>query len=392
MARKQLPQQISKVTLKSGEIRYQLSVAVTDTNGVRRWVKRRYVKEAEARAALAEIAGSAAAGAFVARSDRTVTDAVDDWLAGKRNIRATTKRGYEDSLGPVKEVLGSTPLRKLTKRNVDDLVAILIAGSLTRQNGRHRKSWSARSVNLMLGVLGQVLGSEVKQGHLVRNVAALVDRLPQQRHDMATYTGDEVRQLLAVADRDRNGHAWHLAMSGLRRGEVCGLRWTDIDLEHNRLTVGNNRVSAGGKVVENEPKTPRSRRTLPLTPALAASLKAARRQQAIERLALGEDYGPGTHVVCDEAGNAYHPETISSYWESITKTAKVRKIRLHDARHTCATLMHLQGVPIAVISAWLGHADASFTMRTYTHSQDDALTAAADVLSAVVSKRVNESS
>jgi integrase len=88
-------------------------------------------------------------------------------------------------------------------------------------------------------------------------------------------------------------------------------------------------------------------------------------------------------LVCNEIGEPLHPDTVSDYWDRLTIAAGVRRIRLHDARHTCGTLMHLQGVPTAVIAAWLGHADASFTMRTYVHSQDDALSEAAQILGSV---------
>jgi integrase len=106
--------------------------------------------------------------------------------------------------------------------------------------------------------------------------------------------------------------------------------------------------------------------------------------QKAERLALGPDYGPGEHVVCDEAGRPYHPDSMSDFWRALCAEAGVPKIRLHDARHTCGTLMHMQGVPIVVIAQWLGHADPAFTMRTYVHSQDDALKIAATTLQQVV--------
>ena len=122
------------------------------------------------------------------------------------------------------------------------------------------------------------------------------------------------------------------------------------------ITVAHNRVSVNGRAMDGQPKTDRSARTLPLTPVLATALRRALAGQKAERLALGRDYGPGEHVVCDEAGRPYHPDTISDYWRALCTAAKVPSIRLHDARHTCGTLMHLQGVPIVVISAWLGHA------------------------------------
>ena len=82
-------------------------------------------------------------------------------------------------------------------------------------------------------------------------------------------------------------------------------------------------------------------------------------------------------VVCNEAGEPYHPSTMSTMWQAAIKNLDVPQVRLHDARHTCATLMHLQGVPIALVAAWLGHADVSFTLRTYVHAQPDALELAA---------------
>ena len=82
----------------------------------------------------------------------------------------------------------------------------------------------------------------------------------------------------------------------------------------------------------------------------------------------------------NELGAPLYPDTLSDKWDEFTRSAGVRRIRLHEARHTCGTLMHLQGVPIAVISAWLGHADSSFTMRTYIHAQPDALHDAARML------------
>jgi integrase len=194
-----------------------------------------------------------------------------------------------------------------------------------------------------------------------------------------------------VTAGDELGHAWHLALARLRRGEVSGLEWSDVQLEDNRdagtLTIAHNRVSVGRKVHITSPKTERSARTLPLTPALAKALKRAKAIQAAERLRLGPHYvGNGNHVVVDDAGRQYHPDTLSDFWRELCSAAKVRRIRLHDARHSCASIMHAQAVPIAVISAWLGHADPAFTMRTYVHAQNDALNDAAATWRKVVTR------
>jgi integrase len=118
-------------------------------------------------------------------------------------------------------------------------------------------------------------------------------------------------------------------------------------------------------------------RILPIPDALLAELRAAKARQATEKLALGEAYTDLGHVECNEAGEPYHPSTLSRLWQAAIRNLAVPQVRLHDARHTCATLMLLQGVPIALVAAWLGHADVSFTLRTYVHAQPEALAVAA---------------
>lgn len=103
---------------------------------------------------------------------------------------------------------------------------------------------------------------------------------------------------------------------------------------------------------------------------------------------MGKAYQDGDYVARNEDGTPYHPDTLTHKWAAAVKRAGVRHIRLHDARHTCGTMMHLRNVPLAVIAAWLGHADAGVTARIYTHSQEDALKAAAKSLGEVVSSRV----
>ena len=119
-------------------------------------------------------------------------------------------------------------------------------------------------------------------------------------------------------------------------------------------------------------------------------LKAARKRQTEERLRFGEGYGPGEYAASDEQGMPYHPNLLTFRWGKLLDDLKITRVRLHDARHSCATLMHLRGVPIAVIAAWLGHASAAFTMSVYAHSQDDALKAAAGSFGRVVTTRDTE--
>ncbi|ADG97875.1 integrase family protein [Segniliparus rotundus DSM 44985] len=396
MARQQLPPQIKKVELSQREggkpaIRYQVTVDVgTDPiTGKRRQARKRFATEQQARAFLANTQAEVSQGLYVHQNELTVKHACADWLSSRHNIKPKTRSGYEQALMPVISQLGHLEVQKLAKRHIDTLVSALREGKVKRGEeggAKFHKPWSARSVNYMLLTIGMVLEDLKEQGVLSRNVASLVTRIKQQRTVFTTFTAAETQQVLASIEQDRLRHAWHLALSGLRRAEIAGLRWDDVDLRAKTLTIKHTIVSVGGKAVEQDDgKTEKSGRTLPLTAPLLAELKAAKARQSTEKLAFGPAYQGGDHVVCDEAGRLYHPDTLTSKWAQAVKAVPdVPKIRLHDARHTCGTLMHLQGVPIAVISAWLGHADASFTMRTYVHSQPNALRDAALTLGRVV--------
>jgi integrase len=386
MSRRRLPPGAKWVTLPSGAKRVEivLDAGMNPATGKRRQVRRRFESEAEATKAYARMSSDVSAGVFTTRSTKTVEVVCRDWLAGRR-LRPSTLANYADVLKPLRAAHGAMPVQRIEKAHIDALVTSLAAGGLSMSNGRPRRPWSPRSLNLMLTVLQMVLEDAVRQGWVVRNVAHLVDRVPQVKHEMRTFTEPEVHKLLAVAETDRLEVAWHLALSGLRRGEVCGLTWDDVDFDAGELNIRQTRVRVDGVVLESTPKTEKGERALPLPDSLLRVLKRARTRQAEDRLRLPGDYLEGGYVVADAGGSPMHPETLGLAWDRLLKRAGVPHLRLHDARHTCGTLMHLRGVPVAVIAAWLGHTDAAFTMRTYVHSQDDALRSAASVMDVVTS-------
>lgn len=390
-SRRQLPPQIKKVEVldrKLGKqvVRYQVTVdaGLNPETGQRRQVRRRYATEREARKGLADVTQAAADRKFVPRTNLTVDDMCREYLAGRHKLRPTSlaKLGYD--LAPLRERHGGMAVQRLTKAHIDALVTDLLAGGTKTANGRTRRPWSTAAVNKFIQTVAMVLADAQRQGRIPRNVAEFVDRVASAHQVIDTYSEAEVDTLLTALAKDRLGHAWELALSGLRRGEIAGLRWADVDLETKTLRIANNRVSAGGKTVENDPKSATSRRTLPLPDRLVFVLRSAKARQARERLALGMEGGLWDYVVCNVTGEPYSPAVLSRYWRDAVKAAGVRHIKLHAARHTCATLMHLDGVPVAVIAAWIGHKDASLTMRLYTHSQAEALKAAGASLDRVI--------
>jgi integrase len=302
-----------------------------------------------------------------------VGEAIDDWLAGKRNLRPNAQRSYADSLELAKSRLGNIPLQKLTRARLDALITEL------QETGRRvgnvkRQGLSPRSINLMLTLLGSVLDSAVRNGLLARNVAKMVERPKQAKKERETWKAHEVRAFLTAVASDRLSPAWRLSFYGLRRGEVLGLCWSDIDLDTKTLIIRRARVDFAGEVVEVPPKTERSGRALPLEDGLVAALRSLKTRQRRERLEAGKAYSrgcgacarwhvdcPGDHVVVDEIGRPVRPERFSDRFKKLFKEAGLPTHRLHDAGHTSVTLMILSGVPIPVVSKWHGHATAAFT-------------------------------
>lgn len=391
MSRQQLPPQIKKIEVadrKSGKtvVRYQVTcdAGIDPQTGKRRQVRRRYPTEKEARRALNQISDAADKDVFVPRHTLTVGQMIDNYLTGRHDLRDTALDKLTYDLGPMKERFADVPAQRITKADVDALIHDLAKGGTKTAKGRTRKPWSPASVNKCLQAITGLLADAVRQGLLARNPADLVKSVPTAHRDVDTYSVAEVDQLRASFKVDRLAHAYELALVGLRRGEIAGLRWRDVDFEAKTITIANNRVSAGGRVVENDPKTLASRRVLPLPDRIADVLRAARRKQSAERLRLGADSGPFEYVVANEAGEPYAPPVVYRYWSAAVKRAGLRHLKLHGARHTAATQLALDGVAPAVIAAWIGHTDASFTMKLYTHSQPDALKAAGDSFNRVV--------
>lgn len=383
MTRQQLPPQIKKVEVldrATGKtvVRYRVKVDVGQHHetGKRQQAKRHCRTEAEARKLLSELQNKAATGAYVSPSKITVEQVCEGYIDGRHNLRESSLAKLEYDLAPLRERHGKLPVQKLAKAHVDKLVSDLVAGGTVTAKGRTRRPWSPVAVNKVIATIGQVLDDALDQKIVTSNVAAKVARVSSVHKDVPTFTVVEVEQLRVQFAKDRLGHAWELALYGLRRGEIAGLRWSDVHLDKKTVSITNNRVSAGGVTVENDPKSEASRRELPLPARLVKVLRAAKKRQAIERLALGEHYGAGDYVVCNEIGEPYNPAVLSRYWTDAVKSAGVRHIKLHGGRHTAATLMHLDGVPVAVIAAWIGHSDPTMTLRVYAHSQDDALKAA----------------
>ncbi|MGI5236491.1 tyrosine-type recombinase/integrase [Dactylosporangium sp. CA-139066] len=382
---------IKKVTLADGATRYRFVIDVgKKPDGSRDQRTFTFDTLKEAKAERAKIIAAKSAGTYVAPSKITVAEFCEQWLASKRNIRRGTRTTYRNNLAHAVERIGHLRMQQVTQADIDKMVDHMLSGGRRGTGNVQRQSLEPATVNRTLTVLQQAFDNALAQGIIGRNVVRLVERPSPNAYEMSTWTEHTAAAFLQSVSTHRLSAAWQLSLYGLRRSEVLGLRWSDLDLVAGTLTVNNARKMSDGVIYEEDPKTERSKRTLPLKsiPGLVDALVTLQLRQREEGDLAGEAYQPlcplcgGHHVVTDELGQPYRPEWYGDQFERLARTAGLPVIRLHDARHTCGTLMHLRGVKVAVISAWLGHAKVSFTMDTYVHSQDEALTAAGGVIGA----------
>jgi integrase len=202
---------------------------------------------------------------------------------------------------------------------------------------------------------------------------------------MQTWTAAEVGSFLASVREDRLYVAWLLpATLGIRRGELLGLRWIDVDLTRGRVAIRQTLVMVDGKPAMAEPKTAKGRRSLMLALEVLEGLRAHRAHQAAERLSWGADYTDSGLVITTEDGRPFHPETLSELFVRQAKRVGLPPIRLHDLRHSVASILLARAVHPKVVSEMLGHATIALTLDTYSHVIPSLQQEAASVVAAAV--------
>lgn len=392
--------QITKLTVtdkRTGKpvARYMVRVdGGRDENGKRRQLKKRFRTEKEARQWLSETQSAVDAGTYVAKRKLTIRDLCSDYVAARHSLRPSSLSKLQYDLDVFVDHLGDKELQALTKSDIDQMVGSLRKGGSKTRAGRTRRPWGPDSINKVIATVRRVLDDAQAQGLVARNVAERVDTVRRDFSEPDAFTESEVRELFSMLDGggDRLAHAWHLGMTGLRRGEIAGLRWSDVDFDGNTITVRNNRVMVGSQTAEGDTKTFTSRRVLPMPERVRAALLAARERQHAERDAVNAlvgtkdargytrkstGYADSGYVVVNEVGNPYAPAVLSRLWADMLKRNGFRHVKLHATRSTCATLMIADGVPAPVVAAWLGHRSISTTLARYWRAQSDHLDAAA---------------
>lgn len=227
--------------------------------------------------------------------------------------------------------------------------------------------------------------AELVPGVLPRNPAAGAERPKIDREERPVWSEDEMRAFLDTAAGDRLAALWRtLALSGLRRGELLGLRWVDVDLPGGFLAVRQQHTIEGGRAVVKILKTKASRREVDLDAGTVAALRAWKAQQTADRLAAGPLWKDSGFVFTHQDGAAIAPSrAFDDRFRAIVAGAGVRRLTVHDVRHTHATLLLRRGVPVHVVSRRLGHANIGVTLGIYAHVLPDMSRAAAAAAGAI---------
>ena len=257
----------------------------------------------------------------------------------------------------LKPMLGMIQIRELTGQHVQVLIGKKVEEGL-----------SPRTIRGIRAVLRSALSDAVKWRVVPFNAATAASLPRASRVDVRVFTPEEARKFLAEAESDRLGAIFSVALAvGLRLGEALGLRWIDVDLERSQLHVRQALQRIDGELRFVEPQSEQSRRTVALPDLVATILKRHRTRQLEERLKAGSRWKDQGLVFTTTIGTPLDERNVRRAFCSILRRAELPTIRIHDLRHTCASLLLVQGVHPRIVMETLGHSQISLTMDTYSH-------------------------
>jgi integrase len=312
------------------------------------------------------------------------------WLpVQKSRLRKSTYDCYRRNIDlHVVPALGRRPLAKVTPEDLDLFYATLLTEGRKKAGGTSRglAPKTVRNIHLMLS---KAFSDDARKGLVARNVVSLADAPSTQASRKAEIKAWDAQQLTTFLDAVRSHRlhpAFHLAAhTGMRRGEVLGLRWRDLDLDAGRLSVRQALIEIAYEVHISDVKTDTGRRTIDIEPGTVDVLKAWRIERAEEN--GGVDPRVEDLVFPKPDGSWIHPQSFSQILDRKVAKLDVPTISLHDLRHTHATLLLKAGVHVKVVSERLGHANVAFTMSVYQHVLPGMQAEAAETFAALLSPR-----
>ena len=300
-------------------------------------------------------------------ADMLFSEYLKQWLeVVKVRVKIATFCSYQDMV--LNTIAPYFEKKKITLR---DLEARHIQQFYTEK----LKTVSANSVIHYHAVIYQSLKYAMKTDMVPQNVAMKVDRPRKEQYQPTFLDADEMQELFKVVKGTRlELPVLVAAFYGLRRGEVLGLKWDAIDFQRGTLTIKRTvtevRLDGKTEIIEQESaKTKSSLRTLPLVGSFKDYFMEVKQAQEVNKSVCGNcyNYDYDGYVFVDELGERMKPDYLTNYFPTYIQRHGIRKMRFHDLRHSCASLLLANGVPLKQIQEWLGHSDFSTTANIYAH-------------------------
>jgi len=305
----------------------------------------------------------------------------------RRSIHASTARTYRSHIDRyLVPALGSIRLAELSSRDIARMFAVLAA-----THNRHGRVYSAAMLQRIRATLRAALNAAIREGLIRDNPARRVElanpRRPHpvawtdrrvtdwqrtgERPAVAVWTAQQLAYFLHAARTERFYPLWWLvALRGLRRGEACGLRWADVDLDHRCLTVTQQLTYVDGQLVVSEPKSRASQRLVALDPATVQVLREQARRQRADASKAGDRWHDTGYVFTRPDGTPVLPNSVTQRTRHLIGRTGLPPVRLHDLRHGAASLAHAAGADLKTVQDQLGHASIVLTADTYTSVLD----------------------
>lgn len=359
-----------------------------DFSGKRHWNRRQgFTTKSDAQKALTAAMSAIDAGGCAGSSRITVADYLTRWIdlyeRSKSRKLSTASTARTHVAAYIIPRIGTMQLSKVTSQVIENLYADLMeTGGTCNRSGQ---PLAPKTVRNIAGTFHKALSDAVQRGHIARNPADGVNLPRWERPEMHPYDESDVSRFLEYAARDGDPQTalWRVMFAtGIRRGELLGLRWTDVDFVAGTITVVQSKVMTAGQVIMTTPKTKAGRRTIGLDSDTVAALALLKNAQDAASALFGSTSFP--LVATDLDGREIHPLTATRRFQAISAGAGLRKIRLHDTRHTHSTMMLDHGVPIHTVSRRLGHSKVSTTLDVYAAFMPSADRVAADVIGQVL--------
>ncbi|MGG4498447.1 tyrosine-type recombinase/integrase [Brevibacillus reuszeri] len=328
----------------------------------------------EAQVACAELVNKVSRGEYIEQTNKTLREFMNEWmdLQIKQTVRISTYENYYRAINKrILPVLGHLKLKEITPAHIQRFYKELVEEGLTAEYIRYLHS-----------LLKNALRFAVKWQLIAKNMVDLVDPPRINRKEKDTWTMEQSNRLLGEAKNSNPNYyiLYFLAVyTGMRRGELLGLQWKDIDFNEGKISVSRTSVVVnGGNYLFHEPKTSSSNRLISIPEIVLNELRRHQLQQRKQKLYVGKAYEDWDLVAATELGKPIHPKSLTDHFHRMIKKADIPKIRFHDLRHTHATLLLKLGEHPKIVSERLGHHNIHMTLNTYSHVMPDMQKATAD--------------